>query len=163
MQELQYELDSTVCAVAIATPVSLSESEGEEEVVVVIADSCPTPQWTDDSHTASLTNTLTALSLAGVLVPNTSINEVLESLRRVVIVTATPAEAEIEFTMRPRNFLRPCVVEVSTRSGDNDIFENQLPGPPRTCSASGRLEMVMLSIHVGTVTLVLAIKDAEET
>ena len=36
------------------------------------------PQWTDDSHVAALTNTLAALTLAGVLVSETSFNEVLE-------------------------------------------------------------------------------------
>ena len=72
MQELQDELDSAACAVAIAALVSLSESEGEEEALAVIADSVPAPQWTDDSHTAALPKTLTALTLAGVPVSRSS-------------------------------------------------------------------------------------------
>ena len=123
MQELQDELwdreqdepYSAACAVAVSAPVSLSESEGEEDTLVVIADSFPAPPWTDDSHAAALTNTLTALTLAGVPVSNTSINEVLESLRRVVIVTAALAAAEVEFTLRPRSFLRPRIVEIPAK------------------------------------------------
>ena len=80
---------------ALPTPVSLNESEPEEDALVVIADSLTAPQWTDNSHEAALTNTLTALTFAGVPVANTSIDAVLDSLRKIVTITASPAEAEI--------------------------------------------------------------------
>ena len=82
------------------------------------------PQWTDDSHVAALTDTLTALALAGVPVSSTSFHEALESLRRLVIFTAALAEAEVEFTLRPRNVLRPRMVEIPTSSGDNAIVKS---------------------------------------
>ena len=44
---------------------------------------------------AALTNTLTALTLAGVPVTDTSMEEVLVSLRRMVVVTSAPPEAEV--------------------------------------------------------------------
>ena len=75
--------------------------------MVVIAESFDATPWTDNSSTAALTNTLTALTLVGVLATNTTIDEVLVSLRRLVVVSDAPAEAEVEFTMRPRNCLRP--------------------------------------------------------
>jgi hypothetical protein len=88
------------------------------------------PQWTDNSHEAELTNTLIALTLAGVPVSNTSIDAVLDSLRKIVASTAAPAEAEIEFTLRPRNFLRQHIVEVPTSSGDSAILEVDLQDRP---------------------------------
>ena len=103
-------------------PVSLSESEPEEDALVVIVDSFTAPQWTDNSSEAALANTLTALSFAGVPVANTSIDAVLDSLRKIVTITDAPAEAEVEFTLRPRNFRRPRVYEVPTGSGDSAIF-----------------------------------------
>ena len=101
MRELQDELQlrtqgaysSAACAVAVPAPVSLSEVEFEEDAFVVIAEFFIAPQWTDDSHMAALTNTLTALTLAGVPVSNTYIDVVLESLRHIVTITAAPAEA----------------------------------------------------------------------
>ena len=102
MREMQDELwqlaqgasFSAACAVAVPAPVSLSESEFEADTLVVIPDSFTAPQWTD-SHMAALNNTLTALTLAGVPVSNKSVDVVLESLRKVVTITAAPAEAEI--------------------------------------------------------------------
>ena len=96
-------------------PVSLSESELEEDALDVIAESFTAPQWTDNSHEAALTNTLTA---------NTSIVAVLDSLRTIVTITAAPAEAEIELTLRPQNFLRPRIVEVLPSSGDSAILRS---------------------------------------
>ena len=64
--------------------VSLSESELEDDALAVIADSFPATQWTDNSSTAALTNTLTALTIAGVPVTSTSTDEVQVSLRRIV-------------------------------------------------------------------------------
>ena len=90
---------SAARAVAVPALVTLSESEFEEDTFVVIVDSFTVPQWADDSRVAALTNTLTALTLAGVLVANTAIDVVLESLRKVVTITAAPADAEIEFTL----------------------------------------------------------------
>ena len=113
---------SAVCAVAVPALVSLSESEFAEDTLVVIADSSTAPQWTDDSRVAALSNTLTALTIARVPVANTSIDVVLKSLSKIVTITPTPSEAEMEFTLRPRNFLRPRMVEVPTSSGDNADF-----------------------------------------
>ena len=67
-------------------PVSLSESELEDDALAVIADSFPATQWTDNSSTAALTNTLTALTIAGDPVTNTSFDEVLVSLRNIFTV-----------------------------------------------------------------------------
>ena len=75
----------------------MSESELEEDALVAIADEFVTPQWSDDSRVAALTNTLTALTLAGVLVTDTSMEEVVVSLRRVVFVTSALTEGEVDF------------------------------------------------------------------
>ena len=72
---------SAACAAAIPTPVSLSDSEPEEDALAVIADSFPVTQWADNSSPAALTSTMTALTLAGVPSTNTTIDEVLVSLR----------------------------------------------------------------------------------
>ena len=84
---------NAACAVAVPAHVSLSESEVEEDTLAVIPDSFAAPQWTYDSHVAALTNTLTAVTLAGVLVPNTSIDVMVKSLRKIFTSTAAPAEA----------------------------------------------------------------------
>jgi hypothetical protein len=73
-------------------PVSLSESELQEDALVVIVESFIAPQWTDNSSEAALANTLTALTLAGVPVANTSIDAVLDSLRKIVTMTDALAE-----------------------------------------------------------------------
>jgi hypothetical protein len=88
---------SAACAAAIPAPVSLNESEPEEDPLAAIADAFVTPQWTDDSRVAALTNTLTALTLAVVPVIDTDMEEVVVSLRRIVTVTNSPAEAEVDF------------------------------------------------------------------
>jgi hypothetical protein len=74
---------------------------------------------------AALTNAMTALTLAGVLVTDTSMEEVVVSLRRIVVFHSL-AEAEVVFTMIPRNQLRPRVYEVPTGAGENATFEVQL-------------------------------------
>ena len=79
-------------------------------------------QWTDNSSTAALTNTLAALTLAGVPATNTTIDEVLVSLRKLVIVSDAPAEAEVEFTMRPRIFLCPRLYAVPRGSGQYGVL-----------------------------------------
>ena len=56
-------------------------------------------QWTDNSSTAAPTNTLTALTIAGVPSTNTTIDEVLVTLRKLVLVSDALAEAEVEFTV----------------------------------------------------------------
>ena len=85
-----------MCAAATAAPVSLSESELEEDVLVAIAGAFVAPQWNDDSRVAELPNMLTALTLAGVPVTDTSMEEVVVSLRRIVVVSNSPAEAEVD-------------------------------------------------------------------
>ena len=50
-----------------------------------------------------LANTLTALTLAGVPVHDTYMEDVVVSLRRLVTVTKSPAEAEVYLSMIPRN------------------------------------------------------------
>ena len=117
---------SAACAAAMPAPVSLSESEPEEDALAAFADSFTAPQWTEKSREAALTNTLTALSFAGVPVANTSIDAVLDSLRKIVTITDAPAEAEVKFTLRPRSFLRPHVDAVPAGSGQTATFEIEL-------------------------------------
>ena len=62
----------------------MSESEPEEDALVAIVDAFVAPQWNDDSRVAELSNTLTALTLAGVPSHDTSMEEVVVSLRRIV-------------------------------------------------------------------------------
>ena len=68
---------------------------------------------------AALTNTLTALTLAGVLVTNTYVEEVVQSARKVVTVTTASVGVEVGLTLRPRH-CRPRVVE---RKEDHATFE----------------------------------------
>ena len=76
LQELQYqtersgsgELVGAACAAA-SSKVSLSESaEKTPATLESMADDMETPSWSGSAQVAALTNTLTALSLAGVLV-----------------------------------------------------------------------------------------------
>ena len=87
---------SAACAVASAK-VSLSESENEDEVLSAIAESYIVPQWDDNARVTELANTLIALTIAGAPVRDTSVKYVVLSLRRIVIVTNSPAEAEVVF------------------------------------------------------------------
>ena len=90
-------------------------------MLTAIAGAFVVPQWNDDSRVAELSNTLTALTLAGVPVTDTSMEEVVVSLRRIV-VSHSPAEAEVDCTMIPRNRLRPRVFEVPTVAGEIITF-----------------------------------------
>ena len=117
---------SAACAATIPAPVSLSESELEEDALADIVDAFVIPQWSDNSRVVALTNTLTALTLAGVLVTDTSMEEVVVSLRRIVVVTSAPAEAEVDFTLIPRNRLRPRVFDLPTGESENATFEVEL-------------------------------------
>ena len=89
---------SAACAVASAK-VSLSESEIEDEVLSAIADSFVVPQWDDNARVTELANALTALTRAGVPVHDTSMEDVVVSLRRIVTVTNSPAEAAVDLSM----------------------------------------------------------------
>ena len=75
----------------------MSESETEDEVLSAIAESFVVPQWDDNARVTELANTLTALTLAGVPVHDTPMKDVVVSLRRIVTVTNSPAEAAIVF------------------------------------------------------------------
>ena len=50
-----------------------------------------------------LCNTLTALTLDGVPLANTTREEVIESLGEVLTITSQQTRASVEFTLRPRN------------------------------------------------------------
>ena len=84
------------CAAASAK-VSLSESETEDKALAAIANSFVVPQWDANARVTELSNTLTALTLAGVPTHGTSMEDVVISLRRIVTVTNSPAEAEVDF------------------------------------------------------------------
>ena len=90
---------SAACAAASTKKVSLSESEGEEEALSTIAEAYTVPQWDDNARVTELANTLTALTLAGVPVQDTSMKDVVVSLRRIVTVTKSLAEAAVDFPL----------------------------------------------------------------
>ena len=91
------EPSGAACAVA-STNVSLSESEDETLATLeTITESLETPDWVDSAQAAALTNPLTVLPLAVVLVTNTVVEEVVQSLRKVVTVTAASMGVEVEF------------------------------------------------------------------
>ena len=103
------EAFGAACAVA-STKVSLSESEDESFASLeTITESLETPDWAGSAQVAALTNTLTALTLAGVPIIKTSVEEVVQSLRKVVTVTTASLGAEVEFALKPRN-CRPRMV-----------------------------------------------------
>ena len=77
--------------------VSLNESEGEEEALSTIAEAYTVPQWDDNARVTELANTLAALTLAGVPVQDTYMADVVISLRRIVTVTNSLAEAAVVF------------------------------------------------------------------
>jgi hypothetical protein len=111
---------------------------------------------------AALTNTLTALTLAGVPVKDTSVEEVVISLRRIVVVTSDPAEAEVDFAMIPGNPLRPRAFEVPPGVNDSPTFEVRLRDTELSRQKPGAaVETVHLTIQSGTVTSVPAIVDAD--
>ena len=99
---------------------SLSETEDESITTVEsLIDSVETPSWSSSAQTASLTNTLTALTLAGVPVAHTTLDNVLKSLRNVVTVTTASLGADVEISLQPRNS-RPLLVD---RPTEQNTFE----------------------------------------
>ena len=91
-----FEDESAAC-VAAPTLVSLSETTDESITTMEsLIDSVETPSWSSSAQTASLTITLTALILAGIPVANTTLDNVLKSLRKVVTATTTSLGAEVE-------------------------------------------------------------------
>ena len=130
----------------------MSESEyATLATLEAITESLETPYWAGSAQVAALTNTLPALTLAGVIVTNTSVEEVVQSLRKVVI------GAEVKFTLRPRH-CRPHIVE---RTEDRATFEVNLQECPVPTQQVVEVELVILSIQAGTVTLVPALTDIE--
>ena len=96
------EPSGAACAAA-STKVSLSESEDATlATLATITEYLETPDWVGSAHVAALTNTLTDLTLAGVLATNTYVEEVVHSFRKVVTVTRASMGVEVEFTLRPR-------------------------------------------------------------
>ena len=112
---------SAACAAASAK-VSLSESENEEEALPAIADAYTVPQWDDNACVTELANTFTALTIAGVPVQDTSMKYVAVSLRRIVTVTNSLAEAAVDLSMVPRNPVRPRVYEVPTATTESPTY-----------------------------------------
>ena len=92
-----YPSSSSAARAAAAAKVSLSESESEDDALAAIADAFVVPQWDDNSRVTEISNTLTALTLAGVPTHDTSMEDVVVSLRRIVTVTNSPAEAAADF------------------------------------------------------------------
>ena len=81
--------------------VDLSETEDESlSDLSVLMGEISRPDWEASAQQASLTNTLTALTLAGVPVMNTTVDDAVESLRRVVEATAQEF-AEVQVVLRP--------------------------------------------------------------
>ena len=116
----------------------------------------PTPSGDDGAQAASLTNTLTALTLVGVPVRNTNREEVIRSLQRVVEVT-TRDHVGVAFTIRPRN-CRPRTVE---RTGGAHTFGLRLTPEEIRHQQQVRMETVALAIYSGTVTLEPAREEDE--
>ena len=96
--------------------------------------------------------------MAGVLVANTTLDEVAQSLRNVVTVTITALGANVQFPFRPRN-CRPRIVEVQEETTTCEVraFEN----PPLTQQES-QVQSVLLAVHLGTVTLALVQEEDGE-
>ena len=118
-------------------------------MAVVVSFVIVAPEPVGSAQVAALTNTLAALTLAGVLVTNTSVEEVVQSLRKVVTVTTASIGVEFEFTLRPRN-CRPRIVErKEDRAMFKVSFQEHLPVAQRTV----QLETIPLSVHTRTVTL----------
>ena len=70
---------------AAETFVSLTETEDESTTTMEPhIELVETPNWFNSAQGASLSNTLTALTLAGVPVTNTDLDSVLQSIRNVV-------------------------------------------------------------------------------
>ena len=80
----------------------------------------------------------------------------------LLFFTSSPAEAEVDFTMIPRNPLRPRVFDIPTEANECIAFDRDLqdrtPAPQGTSVA---LETIHLTSQSGTVTLVPTIADAD--
>ena len=83
----------------VPTMVSLSETEDESPTMETCTELTETPSWSSSAQAASLSNTLTALTLAGVPVVDTDLDSVLQSLRNVVKVTTASMGAEVKFSL----------------------------------------------------------------
>ena len=82
----------------------MSESGGETLVTCdYIAEPTEAASWFGNAQVAALTNTLTALTLAGVFVANTALDDVAQGLKKVVTVTPASLGVEVECTIRPRS------------------------------------------------------------
>ena len=81
----------------------------------------PQPDWGKGAQSTSLTNALTMLNLAGGLVENTTLRQVVHSRRRVATITATRF-ASVEFTVRVRRIGRPVVV--ARDSADFEVYSS---------------------------------------
>ena len=116
---------------AALTRVSLTES-GDKSLATMESSLGPaeTPSWSSYAQAASLTNALTALTLAGVPVANTTLDEVVQSLRRVGTVTTVAQGAEAEFTLRPRN----CRQRIVDRKEESPCHLGSFLGEPATSS-----------------------------
>ena len=103
-----------------------------------------------------MTNALTALTLLGVPVANTTLDNVLTSLRNVVAVATASLGAEVEFTLRPRNS-RPRIVESLREENTFEVrfLENAIP------HQEVQVETVLFSVHSGTVALFPVPEDDE--
>ena len=109
-----------------------------------------------------LANTLTALTLAGVPVQDTYMKYVVISLRRIVTVTNSPAEAATDFSMVPRNPARPRVYEVPTEPNESPTFNVLMQDSVLAGQAPGKaVETLLLTRQSGTVSLVLAFIEAD--
>ena len=75
----------------------MNESETEDEVLSAIAESFVVPQWDDNVRATELANTLTALTLAGVPVHDTYMEDAVVSLRRIVTVTTPLQRQKLNF------------------------------------------------------------------
>ena len=85
--EQQGAQPGAACAVA-STRVSLSETEDETITTLeTMQESFATGDWAGSAQVAALANALAALTLAGALVTNTSVEEVVQSPRKVVTIT----------------------------------------------------------------------------
>ena len=111
------------------TRVSLTES-GDKSLATMESslDPAETPSWSSYAQAASLTNALTALTLVGVPVANTTLDEVVQSLRRVGTVTTVAQGGEAEFTLRPSH-CRPRIVD---RKEETPYLLGSFLGEPAT-------------------------------
>ena len=90
--------DESAARVVADNMVSLSETEDEPTITMEThIELVETPNWSSSALDASLPNTLTALTLAGVPAVNTDVAKTLHSLRNVVKVTTASMRAEVDF------------------------------------------------------------------